>query len=98
MFITPANRITFILDYPLGEWIEDVKFRFVLNDKGGTDLRLFNGHQFRKEMKVKDLTNWVCLKNSAKGKSRCSARITTDSDNKLKFSKTLHNHSQLSED
>lgn len=75
----------------MGEWIDDVKFIFVSNDKGGIDLRLFNGHQFKKEIKVKGNTNWVCLMNG-KDKTRCSARVYTDSDDRLKFSKALHNH------
>lgn len=72
-----------------------MKFRYVSNEKGGIDLRLANGHQYQKELKVKDVVNWVCVMNSAKGSSRCSARVFTDKDDKLKFSKTLHNHEPL---
>lgn len=82
---------TLLPDYPTGEWISDVKFTYVKNEKGGFDLRLHNGFRFSKEMKTKDGITWVCLQNKNKGSLKCGVRVTVDNGNRLKFSKS-HNH------
>lgn len=69
-----------------GQWLSNVKFEISPN---GKDLKLFNGQQFKRELKLKDVIHWVCINNKLTPK--CSARIHTDSQNRLLF-KTLHNH------
>lgn len=79
-------------DPPLGVWLDTVKFVYVSNEKGGVELRLPNGHQFKVEMRVKTETNWVCIDNACKDKLRCFARLQTDTNGRLKFGKIKHNH------
>lgn len=81
-----------VLDLPSGVWLDKVKFIYVSNEKGGVELRLLNGHKFKVEMRVKNETNWVCVDNACKGTSRCSARLQTDTNGRIKFGKIKHNH------
>jgi hypothetical protein len=69
-----------------GIWISNVKYEISEN---GKDLTLFNGQQFKKELKTKDAVHWVCINN--KTIPKCPARVHTDSQKRLLF-KALHNH------
>jgi hypothetical protein len=78
------------LDYPAGIWAK-INFQYVQGSGGNELLKLNNGHVFRKEMKFKDHSDWVCVKNTHNRKG-CSARVSINSEQLLKLSRAKHTH------
>ncbi|XP_058981481.1 modifier of mdg4 isoform X14 [Musca domestica] len=83
----------YILDVPVGVWLDNEVYHYIRNQKQGLNL-IFRGYMYKKEASFRSTINWICSNGNGKrvSENKCTARCITKVEGGLKLGKNPHNH------
>ncbi|XP_073819444.1 modifier of mdg4-like isoform X11 [Musca autumnalis] len=88
-----AVKQLYILDVPVGVWLDNEEYYYMRNQKQGLNL-IFRGYMYKKEASFRSTINWICSSGNGKrvSENKCTARCITKVEGGLKLGKNPHNH------